>query len=234
MPGLHGRLVIAALVIEALAMLGPSLAHAQNAATVAEIDRVMEQYRLDAHIPGMVWGVVKGGKLVHVQGTGVQDINAKRPVRPDAVPHRLDDQGVHGAVHPQAAGRWQAVALDALAETYVPELKALTYPTEDSPKIRVRELITHTAGFVTDDPWGDRQTPMSEADFSRYLASARAGHSRVRRAPRWNTRTWATRCSDASSATCRRRRTTSTCSERFCGPLGMMSTSHHVTSRGAN
>ena len=39
------------------------------------------------------------------------------------------------------------LALDAPAETYVPELKALKYPTEDSPKIRVRELITHTAGF---------------------------------------------------------------------------------------
>ena len=33
----------------------------------------------------------------------------------------------------------------------------------------MRDLLTHTAGFVTDDPWGDRQTPMPEDDFSRLL-----------------------------------------------------------------
>ena len=31
-------------------------AFAQEAAMLAEIDRTMESYRLDGHIPGMVWG----------------------------------------------------------------------------------------------------------------------------------------------------------------------------------
>ena len=51
----------------------------------------------------------------------------------------------------------------------MPELRGWKYPTDDSPKIRVRELLTHTAGFVTDDPWGDRQTPLPEDDFTRLL-----------------------------------------------------------------
>ena len=34
----------------------------------------------------------------------------------------------------------------------------------------MRELLTHTAGFVTDDPWGDRQTPLPEDDFTRLLS----------------------------------------------------------------
>ena len=33
----------------------------------------------------------------------------------------------------------------------------------------MRDLLTHTAGFVTDDPWGDRQTPLPEAEFTRLL-----------------------------------------------------------------
>ena len=61
------------------------------------------------------------------------------------------------------------LSLDAPAETYLPEIRDWRYPTEDSPRIRVRELLTHTAGFVTDDPWGDRQTPLPEADFTRLL-----------------------------------------------------------------
>ena len=48
-------------------------------------------------------------------------------------------------------------------------MRGWKYPTQDSPRIRVRDLLNHTAGFVTDDPWGDRQTPMAEAEFSRLL-----------------------------------------------------------------
>jgi CubicO group peptidase (beta-lactamase class C family) len=32
-------------------------------------------------------------------------------------------------------------------------------------------LLNHVAGFVTDDPWGDRQTPMVEAEFTALLRS---------------------------------------------------------------
>jgi CubicO group peptidase (beta-lactamase class C family) len=155
----------------ALALASPAVALAQNAATLAEIDRVMEHYRLDAHIPGMVWGVVKDGKLVHVKAAGVQELDQKRPVTADTLFRIASMTKAFTALSILKLRDDGKLALDAPAETYVPELKALKYPTEDSPKIRVRELITHTAGFVTDDPWGDRQTPLPEADFTKYLAS---------------------------------------------------------------
>ena len=39
----------------------------------------------------------------------------------------------------------------------MPELKALVYPTSDSPKITVRDLLSHATGFPEDNPWGDQQ-----------------------------------------------------------------------------
>jgi CubicO group peptidase (beta-lactamase class C family) len=144
---------------------------AQSAATLAEIDGVMERYRLDAHIPGMVWGVVRDGKLVHVKGAGVQDLEQQRPVTPDTLFRIASMTKAFTALSILKLRDDGRLALDAPAETYVPQLKALAYPTADSPKIRVRELLTHTAGFVTDDPWGDRQTPLPEADFTRYLTA---------------------------------------------------------------
>jgi D-alanyl-D-alanine-carboxypeptidase/D-alanyl-D-alanine-endopeptidase len=93
------------------------------------------------------------------------------------------------------------LSLDALAETYVPEMRGWRYPTADSPRIRVRDLLSHTGGFVTDDPWGDRQQVMSEAEFTRMLAEA--CRSPARPAPRSNIRTSAMRCSAASSPTSR-------------------------------
>ena len=130
----------------------------------------MEHYRLDAHIPGMVWGVVKDGKLVHVKGAGVQDIEAKRPVTPDTLFRIASMTKAFTALSILRLRDEGKLSLDAPAETYVPELKGSSYPTDDSPKIRVRELLTHTAGFVTDDPWGDRQTPLPEDDFTRLLS----------------------------------------------------------------
>lgn len=166
---LHTSVLCSVLPLVIVAAAAP--AGAQGAATVAAIDRGMEQYRLDAHIPGMVWGVVKDGRLVHVKGAGLQDLDSKRPVTADTLFRIASMTKAFTALSILRLRDDAKLALDAPAETYVPELKALTYPTGDSPKIRVRELLTHTAGFVTDDPWGDRQTPLPEDDFTKYLAA---------------------------------------------------------------
>ena len=168
----HVRLpirVLAGLIVVAALAATPGPAIAQDAAVLAAIDRAMEHYRLDAHIPGMVWGVVKDGRLVHVKGAGMQDIEAKRPVTADTLFRIASMTKAFTALSILKLRDDGKLALDAPAETYVPELRGWRRPTEDSAAIRVRELITHTAGLVTDDPWGDRQTPLPEDDFTRLL-----------------------------------------------------------------
>ncbi len=73
---IHSVLLTAVFVSPALA---------QQDAALAEIDRTMENYRLDAHIPGMVWAIVQDGRVIHVKGAGVQDIDTKRPVTADTL-----------------------------------------------------------------------------------------------------------------------------------------------------
>jgi D-alanyl-D-alanine-carboxypeptidase/D-alanyl-D-alanine-endopeptidase len=160
----------AAVMIQAVCLIAFSTtrAVAQDAAIV-EVDRTMENYRLDAHIPGMVWGIVQDGRVVHVKAGGIQDIPARRPVTPDTLFRIASMTKAFTALSILKLRDEGKLALDQPVETYVPELRGWKYPTEDSPKIRVRELLTHTAGFVTDDPWGDRQTPMPEDDFTRLL-----------------------------------------------------------------
>jgi CubicO group peptidase (beta-lactamase class C family) len=48
------------------------------------------------------------------------------------------------------------LSLDDPAERYVPELKGLRYPTADSPRITIRDLLSHAAGFPEDNAWADR------------------------------------------------------------------------------
>jgi serine-type D-Ala-D-Ala carboxypeptidase/endopeptidase len=165
--------VVRACLVVACAALAcvatPAPVAAQDAATLAAVDQAMETYRLDAHIPGMVWGIVKDGRLVHVKGAGIQDTAQKRPVTPDTLFRIASMTKAFTALAILKLRDDGALSLDAPVETYVPELRGWTYPTDDSAKLRVRDLLTHTAGFVTDDPWGDRQTPLPEEAFTRML-----------------------------------------------------------------
>jgi D-alanyl-D-alanine-carboxypeptidase/D-alanyl-D-alanine-endopeptidase len=161
--GLLGTLLLAT----AAGAAGP----ADAARTLPKLDPLFETFVTENQVPGLVFGVVSGGKLVHVRAFGVQDTKTRTPVDADSV-FRIASMSKQvvalATLKLRDAGKLE---LDAPAERYIPELAKLQYPTTDSPKIRVRDLLSHAAGFVTDDPWGDRQLDMSEADFSRFVAA---------------------------------------------------------------
>jgi CubicO group peptidase (beta-lactamase class C family) len=152
----------------------PALAWAQGASqkiveAIPAIDQIFEDFRLDSHAPGLVYGIVADGKLVHVKAFGVQDLKAKRPVTADSLFRIASMSKAFTGLAILKLRDEGKLSLDALAETYVPELRGWRYPTADSPRIRVRDLLNHTSGFVTDDPWGDRQQVIPEAELTRML-----------------------------------------------------------------
>jgi CubicO group peptidase (beta-lactamase class C family) len=160
------RAVFACLL---LALAPAAHAAAPDKATLAAVDRIFADWRLSAHAPGLVYGIVIDGRLVHVGGLGVQDIETKRAVDADSLFRIASMSKAFTALAILKLRDQGKLALDAPAETYVPEMKGWTYPTADSPKITVRTLLTHTSGFVEDNPWGDRQQVLSEAEFSAML-----------------------------------------------------------------
>jgi CubicO group peptidase (beta-lactamase class C family) len=164
----HNMAWLTALLTAAVMCAAPAVS-AQTAEVFADRDRTFEEFQLDARVPGLVYGVVIDGRLVHVKAMGVQDLKTKRPVTADTLFRIASMTKSFTALSILKLRDEGRLSLDAPAETYLPEIRNWTYPTEDSPRIRVRELLTHTAGFVTDDPWGDRQTPWPEADFTRLL-----------------------------------------------------------------
>ena len=132
-------------------------------------DHIFAEFSLDAHIPGLVYGVVADGRLVHVGAFGVQDLNSGRPVTADTLFRIASMTKAFTALTVLKLRDDGRLRLDAPAEEYVPEMRGWKYPTGDSPRIRVRDLLNHIAGFVTDDPWGDRQTPLPEPEFTQLL-----------------------------------------------------------------
>ncbi len=154
------------IMLAALAQAEPSPGAAP---AFVETDRIFADFVLDRHIPGLVYGIVADGELVHVGTYGVQSQESRRPVTPDTLFRIASMTKAFTALTLLKLRDDGRVRLDANAEDYVPELRGWKYPTADSPRIRVRDLLNHVAGFVTDDPWGDRQTPLPEAEFTQLL-----------------------------------------------------------------
>ena len=138
-------------------------------AAVPAIDRLFADFQVDSHAPGLVYGIVANGRLVHVKGLGVQDLVRKRPVTPDSLFRIASMTKAFTALSILKLREEGRLSLDDLAESYVPEMRGWTYPTKDSPRIRIRDLLTHSAGLVDDNPWGDRQTPLPDAEFTKML-----------------------------------------------------------------
>ena len=57
------------------------------------------------------------------------------------------------------------VVLDAPLPEYVPQFAAVKPADRRQQAVTVRDLLCHVAGFVTDDPWGDRVLGMTPAEL---------------------------------------------------------------------
>lgn len=142
---------------------------ARLAAAYPEIDRIFTDYAAAAHVPGIAWGVVVDGALVHRGAAGLRDVATRSGVTPDTVFRIASMTKSFTALAILKLRDEGRLSLDDPAERYVPELAGLAYPSADAPRITVRHLLTHAAGFPEDNPWGDQQLAISEAAMTTLL-----------------------------------------------------------------
>ncbi|MEO6102039.1 MAG: serine hydrolase domain-containing protein, partial [Pseudoxanthomonas sp.] len=141
------------------------------------IDKHFADFMTKEHIPGAVWAIVKDGRIVYFGHAGIADTKGGRQIDGDTIFRIASMSKAFTALAILKLRDEGRLSLDRAAETYVPEMKGWVYPTTDSPRLRVRDLLSHVAGFVTDDPWGDRQQDLSEADFTTLLKQGVAFNS---------------------------------------------------------
>jgi CubicO group peptidase (beta-lactamase class C family) len=135
---------------------------------LAAADRLARDFAARDGQPGLAYGVVAGGALVHSGGLGERWLGGPAP---DAgTVFRIASMTKSFTASTILLLRDQgALRLDDLAEDYVPELRDLVMPSADSPRPTLRHLLTMTGGFPTDDPWGDRQQGLDPAEFAALL-----------------------------------------------------------------
>jgi CubicO group peptidase (beta-lactamase class C family) len=141
-----------------------------TAIDAAAIDAIAARFAARGGQPGLAYGVVADGELVHSGGCGERWTGG--PVPDAGTVFRIASMTKSFTATMVLLLRDRgALRLTDLAESYVPELRGVRHVSPDCPPITIRHLLTMTAGFSTDDPWGDRQQALDPAVFAGLLAS---------------------------------------------------------------
>jgi CubicO group peptidase (beta-lactamase class C family) len=129
-----------------------------TSAALNATDEVVRRVMTNDHVPGVVYGVIAGGEVVHVAGLG----SAGRPGAKECTPDRTTVFRIASMTKSFTAAAILllrdegTLRLDEPVATYVPAVACFRLPTGDSPAITVRHLLSMASGLATDDAWGDR------------------------------------------------------------------------------
>jgi len=139
------------------------------AAAFPEVERIVREYAERAHIPGYAFGVLVDGQLVFARTGGLAVVETQAPVTSGTVFRIASMTKSFTALAILKLRDEGKLSLDDPAARFVPELAGLSYPTRDTTPITVRQLLSHSGGFPEDNPWGDRQLAVSDAELDAWL-----------------------------------------------------------------
>ena len=133
------------------------------------IEQLCSDFADKYHLPGLVYGIVVDDSLVYAGGRGVIDIvsgnkvNSKSQFRIASLTKgftalailKLRDEGELNLADP--------------AYKFLPELADLSYLTKDASPLTIQNLLSMTAGFPEDNPWGDRKLDITDRELEKLL-----------------------------------------------------------------
>jgi len=123
----------------------------------AEMQELIEEHSKERKIPGVAYGIVIDSELIVAGAAGLLDITKELPATTGSAFRIASMSKSFTAMAIMKLRDEGKLSLSDPAADYIPEMAALKYLTSDSPIIDIENLMTMTAGFPEDNPWGDRQ-----------------------------------------------------------------------------
>jgi CubicO group peptidase (beta-lactamase class C family) len=127
------------------------------------VDEIFERLNRRGDSPGIAYGVVVDGDLVHRGASGMRRAGLPILKGGDVLSRICSMTKSFVAAAAMILRDEGHLELDAPIAEYVPELRHIRPPTTDSDDVRVRSLLTMSAGFPSDDPWADRYMDLDRA-----------------------------------------------------------------------
>jgi len=128
------------------------------------LDQRFSSYKVDKNIPGIAYGLVKDGELIHFNGFGETVIDSGESPTQESVFRIASMTKSFTAMAILLLRDRGLLRLDDDIAAYLPWTESIGIPEFGHP-ITIRDLLTMNAGFPTDDPWGDRQESLEIETF---------------------------------------------------------------------
>jgi CubicO group peptidase (beta-lactamase class C family) len=136
-------------------------------AALSAVDEMVSDYFVEGRAPGMVYGVAIRGQLVHWKAIGDAVIGERKCDRNTAFRVASMTKSFTAMAILKLRDRG-LINLDAPFVQYIPDL----YPQQiELFEVTVRQLLTMSGGFPTDDPWADRLESASDADLLELMSA---------------------------------------------------------------
>lgn len=123
------------------------------------LEEVQDIYRETAeknHLPGVVYGLVVDDSLVSSGGFGVNNLDSGEAANEHSLFRIASMSKSFTAMAILKLRDEGRLSLADPVSDHLPALARLEYPTADARPISIFNLLTMTAGFPEDNPWGDR------------------------------------------------------------------------------
>lgn len=125
-------------------------------AALPVIEKMYKDYAAANHFPGSAFGVVADGKLICSGSTGFAGVDQQIAATPASLFRIASMTKSFTAMAVLQLRDEGKLRLDDPISAYIPQTKKII-DLADAPPITIRHLLTHSAGFPEDNPWGDRQ-----------------------------------------------------------------------------
>ena len=138
-------------------------------AAMPEIEKIFLRFATDRKITGMVWGVIIDNKLAHLGVSGLRDRGANAPVTQNTVFRIASMTKSFTALAILKLRDEGKLSLEDPVSKWIPEFARMEMPTRDTPPLKVRHIMSHSAGFPEDNPWGDQQLAATDVQLDSWL-----------------------------------------------------------------
>jgi len=128
------------------------------------VEKLYKEYAEKNHFPGYAFGIMLDGKLVFSGSGGYADIEKKIPATTQSMFRIASMSKSFTSLAILKLRDEGKLKLDDPVYLYIPEMKGQKL-SKDAPEITIRQLLTHSAGFPEDNPWGDRQLADTDAEL---------------------------------------------------------------------
>ena len=138
-------------------------------AAIPDVENIFKAFAQNNQVPGYAYGIVVDGQLAFKGSGGMANLQKNHSATPTSlfrIASMTKSITAMAILQLRDAGK---LSLHDPVAKYLPELERIAPLTTDAPPPTIFNLLTMTAGFPEDNPWGDRQLEDSDQDFLDFL-----------------------------------------------------------------